>query len=518
MLRHLDEEILMARDVQRNRERRTRGGALKQLPWRNYRNPYKPIEVLQEEQIERIHDASMKILEVNGIEFLDAGARDRLKAAGADVESGGLRVRFDREMVMEHVAKVPSEVKLHARNPERSLIFGGNHINFGSVASAPNVSDLDRGRRPGNFADYCDLLKLCQSLNIVQFIAGYPVEPADIPPATRHLDAHYAAITLTDRIWHPYSLGRERIADAIEMILIARGIDREQLAREPGIFSIINSNSPLRLDGPMLQGMTEMALHAQPIVMTPFTLSGAMAPATIAGALAEQNAEALAGITYMQVVAPGCPVMYGGFTSNVDMKTGAPAFGTPEYTRAAMAGGQLARRYKIPYRSSNACAANAVDAQAAYESEMSVWGAVMGHANMIMHGAGWMEGGLVANFEKMILDAEILQGMGEFMQPIVVDDDTLALDAITEVGPGGHFFGVGHTLARYETAFYSPILSDWRNFESWREAGALTADQRANAIWKQLLVDYQQPPLDPAKDEALKEFVERRRREGGVSS
>jgi trimethylamine--corrinoid protein Co-methyltransferase len=323
---------------------------------------------------------------------------------------------------------------------------------------------------------------------------------------------------LTDRVWHPYSLGRERIADAIEMILIARGIDREQLAREPGIFSIINSNSPLRLDGPMLQGMTEMALHAQPIVMTPFTLSGAMAPATIAGALAEQNAEALAGITYMQVVAPGCPVMYGGFTSNVDMKTGAPAFGTPEYTRAAMAGGQLARRYKIPYRSSNACAANAVDAQAAYESEMSVWGAVMGHANMIMHGAGWMEGGLVANFEKMILDAEILQGMGEFMQPIVVNDDTLALDAITEVGPGGHFFGVGHTLERYETAFYAPILSDWRNFESWREAGALTADQRANAIWKQLLVDYQQPPLDPAKDEALKEFVERRRREGGVSS
>ncbi|HEX7200666.1 MAG TPA: trimethylamine methyltransferase family protein, partial [Dongiaceae bacterium] len=346
--------------------------------------------------------------------------------------------------------------------------------------------------------DYCDLLRICQSLNIVQFISGYPVEPADLPVPTRHLDAHYAAITLTDRIWHPYSLGRERIADAIEMILIARGIDRDQLAREPSIFSIINSNSPLRLDGPMLQGMTEMALHGQPIVMTPFTLSGAMAPATIAGALAEQNAEALAGITYMQVVAPGCPVMYGGFTSNVDMKTGAPAFGTPEYTRAALAGGQLARRYKLPYRSSNTCAANAVDAQAAYESEMSVWGAVMGHANMIMHGAGWMEGGLVASFEKMILDAEILQGMGEFMQPIVVDDDTLALDAITEVGPGGHFFGVGHTLERYETAFYAPILSDWRNFESWREAGALTADQRANAIWKQLLVDYQQPPLDPA--------------------
>jgi trimethylamine--corrinoid protein Co-methyltransferase len=508
----------MARDVQRSRERRSRGGSLKQLPWRNYRNPYKPIEVLSEEQIERIHQASLRILEENGMEFLDEGARSRLKAAGAMVEEGNLRVRFDGAMVMEHVSRAPTQVTIHARNPQRNLTFGGNHINFGSVASAPNCSDMDRGRRPGSFADYCDLLRLCQSLNIVQFIAGYPVEPADIPPSTRHLDAHYAAITLTDRVWHPYSLGRGRIADAIEMIMIARGIDRDQLAREPSLFSIINSNSPLRLDGPMLQGMTEMAIHGQPIVMTPFTLSGAMAPATIAGALAEQNAEALAGITYMQVVAPGSPVMYGGFTSNVDMKTGAPAFGTPEYVRAALAGGQLARRYGLPYRSSNACAANAVDAQAAYESEMSVWGAVMGHANMVMHGAGWMEGGLVASFEKVILDAEILQGMGEFMQPIVVDEETLALDAITEVGPGGHFFGASHTLARYETAFYAPILSDWRNFETWREAGALTAAQRANAIWKQLLADYQPPPLDPARDEALKDFVERRKREGGVGS
>lgn len=507
----------MAREAQR-RERRSRGGALKQLPWRSYRNPYKPIEAITADQIEAIHNASLRVLEEIGIDFLDEPARERLKKAGAHVEAGSQRVRFDRGMVLELVAKTPSEVTLHSRNPERNLTFGANHINFGSVASAPNASDMDNGRRPGRFEDYCNLLKLCQSLNIVHFISGYPVEPADLPPLSRHLDAHYAAITLTDRIWHPYSLGRERIADAIEMMCMARGISREQLAKEPSLFSIINSSSPLRLDGPMLQGMTEMALHRQPIVMTPFTLSGAMAPATVAGALSLQNAEALAGIAYMQVVMPGCPVMYGGFTSNVDMKSGAPAFGTPEYVRAALAGGQLARRYKLPYRSSNACAANTVDAQAAYESEMSTWGAVMGHANMVMHGAGWMEGGLVASFEKVILDAEILQGMGEFMQPLIVNDDTLAFDAIKEVGPGGHFFGVGHTLERYETAFYAPILSDWRNFESWREAGGLTAAQRANAIWKQLLADYQPPPLDPAIDEELKAFVERRKREGGVSA
>ncbi len=505
----------MTRDTGRRRERRSRGG-IKQVPWRRYRNPYKPIEILSADQIEAIHDSSLKVLEEIGMDFLDEESLAILSSAGAEVQPGTQRVRFPRGLVLESIAKAPSEFTLHARNPEHTLTAGGNHLNFGSVASAPNVSDLDRGRRPGKFEDYCNLVRLCQSLNIVQFISGYPVEPADLPPATRHLDAHYAAITLTDKLWHPYSLGKQRISDAIEMICIARGIDRDELKRTPSLFSIVNSSSPLRLDGPMLQGLMEMARAGQAVVLTPFTLSGAMSPATIAGALVLQNAEALAGLAFIQIVAPGAPCMYGGFTSNVDMKTGAPAFGTPEYVRAALAGGQLARRYRIPYRSSNACAANAVDAQAAYESEMSIWGAVMGHANWLLHGAGWMEGGLVASFEKMILDAELLQMMGEFLQPLIVDEDSLALDAIREVGPGGHFFGAAHTLARYESAFYAPMLSDWRNFETWREAGALTADKRANALWKQLLAEYEAPPIDPAIDEALKDYVERRKREGGA--
>ena len=212
---------------------------------------------------------------------------------------------------------------------------------------------------------------------------------------------------------------------------------------------------------------------------------------------------------------PGSPVIYGGFTSNVDMQSGAPAFGTPEAMRTSLIGGQLARRYGVPYRSSNVNAANALDAQAAYESVFSLWGAIMGRVNLLMHGAGWMEGGLVASFEKMIVDAEMLQMMSEFLQPIEVNEDTLGLDAIAEVGPGGHFFGAAHTLARYETAFYAPMVSDWRNFETWRQAGALDSAQRANAIWKQLLADYQPPPIDPAVDEALKDFVARRKREGG---
>ncbi len=507
----------MSRHSRGRGRRRTRGGAgLNQLPWRQLVNPYKPIEVLTAEQVERIHDASLTVLEEIGMEFLSDEALGLLARAGADVDRETRRVRFDRALIAESVAHAPSEITLTARNPERNVTLGGNHINFCPVGSPPYCSDLDSGRRPGNYADYCNLLRLSHSLNIIHFISGYPVEPVDLPVPTRHLDCYYAYITLTDRAWHPYSLGRQRIADGIDMLCIARGTTREQLAREPGLVSVVNTNSPLRVDGPMLEGLMEMARAGQVVVVTPFTLAGAMSPITLAGALTQQNAEALAVIAFIQMVNPGAPVMYGGFTSNVDMKTGAPAFGTPEYARAALAGGQLARRYSLPYRSSNANASNTVDAQAAYESEMSLWAAVMGHANMVLHGAGWLEGGLCASFEKMIIDAEMLQMMAEFLQPIEVNDDTLGLDAIAEVGPGGHFFGAAHTLARYETAFYQPLVSDWRNFETWEESGSLTATERANAIWKQLLAEYEPPPLDSAIDEELKAFVARRTEEGGA--
>ncbi len=482
-----------------------------QLAWRRVVNRYDPVRVLDAEGIEKIHDASLRILEEMGIEFLSAEARALVRGAGATVEPGGTRVRFERGLVLEAVAKAPSSFTLHARNPAHDLDFGGNRIVFATVGSAPNASDLDHGRRPGCFVDFENLVRLGQSLNTVHMIGGYPVEPTDLPAQTRHLDCYLSLIRLTDKIWRPYALAGGRIEDAIEMAAIARGLDRAGLAASPGLITNVNTNSPLRVDGPMLDGLAEMARSGQAIAVTPFTLAGAMSPVTLAGALAQQNAEALAVLAYAQLVRPGTPVIYGGFTSNVDMKTGAPAFGTPEYARATLAGGQLARRYGLPYRSSNANAANSVDAQAAYESLMSLWAAVMGHANLIMHAAGWMEGGLVASFEKMVLDAELLQTMSEFLQPIAVDDDSLALDALREVGPGGHFFGAAHTLARYETAFYAPLLSDWRNYESWREAGAKTAVERANAIWKQLLADYQAPPIEPERDEALRAYVAHRK-------
>ncbi len=502
----------MARDNVRRRERRATRGP-RQLPWRAVENPYKPIEVLSADQVEAIHDASLRVLRDLGMEFLSDQALDLLAKAGATVDRAARRVRFDPGLVTELVARAPGRFTLHARNPAHNLAIGGSAVVFSAVASAPNCSDMDNGRRPGNYADYCNLLRLAQSLNIVHLCAGYPVEPIDLPAPTRHLDCYYGYITLTDKVWHPYSLGRQRIVDALAMDRIARGVDEAEQIAKPGLVTIVNTNSPLRLDGPMIEGLFEMAAHGQVVCVTPFTLSGAMAPVTLAGALVQQNAEALAAIALCQLVRPGAPVMYGGFTSNVDMKSGAPAFGTPEYARAALAGGQLARRYGIPYRSSNANACTVVDAQAAYESEMSVWSAVMGHANLVMHAAGWMEGGLVASFEKMIVDAEILQMMAEFLRPIEVTEATMGIDAMAEVGPGGHYFGAQHTLERYETAFYSPILSDWRNFETWRQDGAKTALDRANAIYKELLAVFEPPPIDPGVDAALKDYVARRKAE-----
>ena len=510
----------MARHGGRRGQRRERGDrqGFHQLPWRNLVNPYAPIEVLSADQIEAIHDASLRVLEELGIAFLHPEALDILADAGAEVDRATQVVRFDPALVEESIAKAPPSFVVHARNPERNVTFGGNHLNFATVGSAPNASDIEGGRRPGSFEDYCNFLRLAQALNIIHLYGGYPVEPVDLAPETRHLDCTDAFIRLGDKVFFAYSLGRGRILDGIEMARIARGATNEQMLREPSLITVVNSSSPLRIDGPMLEGVIEMARHKQVMVLTPFTLSGAMAPATIAGALAQQNAEALAGLAFSQIVNPGAPVVYGGFTSNVDMKSGAPAFGTPEYTQAALASGQLARRYNLPYRSSNANACNVVDAQAAYESEMSLWGAVMGHAGLVLHAAGWMEGGLCASFEKMVLDAEMLQMMAEFLTPLEVNDDTLGLEAMREVGHGGHFFGTAHTLARYESAFYSPILSDWRNYETWAEAGAHTVTERAHTLYREILAGYEPPPLDAARSDELEAFIARRKEEGGVKA
>jgi trimethylamine---corrinoid protein Co-methyltransferase len=491
-------------------------GPLPQPPFRQLSLPYQPVAVLSADHVEAIHRTALKVLEEIGMRVLDAPARALYASAGADVDESTMCVRMNPALAEALVAKAPASFTLAARDPAKSLKVGGRNFIFSSVGGPAFVMDEDRGRRTGSYAEMCDYIRLIHSLNVIHQEGGGPLEPMDLPAATRHLDLYYAEITLTDKNWQPQTFGRARTIDALEMVAISLGVTREDLKQTPVFTGIINTNSPLQLDVPMAEGLIALAEHGQVNVITPFTLAGAMSPVTLAGALAQQHAEAIAGIALAQIVRPGVPVMYGGFTSNVDMKSGAPAFGTPEYTLAAQASGQLARHLGVPFRSSNVTASNAVDAQAAYESAMSLWGAVTGGANMVLHAAGWLGGGLTASFEKLIVDAEMLQMMAAWCTPPVVNEATLALDAIREVGPAGHYFGAAHTLERYETAFYQPLLSNWDNFDAWRERGALNATQRATGIWKKLLADYEQPAIDPATDEALRDYMERRKREGGA--
>ena len=480
------------------------------------RRLFDPVPVVSEDELEHVHDAALTVLQEIGIDVLHDEARELLKDAGADVEPDGNRIRFPRDLVEAQIGKAPETFKFHSRNPARTLTFGGDYLVYCAVASAPNSFDVDGGRRVGNFEDFLDFLRLGQTLESIHMWGGYPVEPTDVHPSVRHLDALHAMLTMTDKAIHAYSLGTERNLDGIEMARIARGVDHETHDREPSVITIINSSSPLRLDLPMVEGILRMGDRNQPVVLTPFTLAGAMAPVTLAGAVAQQNAEALAGLTIHQLANPGAPFVYGGFTSNVDMRSGAPAFGTPEAMKSAMIGGQLARRYGLPYRSSNVNAANALDAQAAYESVFSLWGAVMGGVNMVKHAAGWMEGGLQASFEKMVLDADLLNMVTQFLTPFKVNDAELALDAMREVGPGGHYFGAEHTQSRYRTAFFAPMISDWRNYESWSDAGSPTALDHAHRIYKEKIESFVPPPMDPAIREELDTFVAKRKEEGGA--
>ena len=494
-------------------------GVFEQKPFQQpRRGRMHAVDLASADEVEALHNASLSLLRDTGIAVLHDEAREMMRAAGAVLGVDGRRVHFDPELILSLIKTVPSEFTLHARNPTHDVVIGGDYLTFCMMGSAPNASCMDHGRRTGNRQDFQNFLKLTQQHNILHSSGGYPCEPVDVHASVRHLDCVYDLLTLTDKSYSIYSLGAERNRDAIEMTRIGRRVSVEQLLEEPSVWTVINTNSPLQLDIPMMQGIIEMSSMGQPVVITPFTLSGAMAPVTIAGALVQQNAEALAGIAFSQIVRPGAPAVYGGFTSNVDMKSGSPAFGTPEYMKAQLIGGQLARRYRIPYRTSNVCAANTVDAQAAYESVFSLWGAINGGMHMLKHGAGWLEGGLCCSFEKTILDIDLLQMVAEFLAPLDFGEDALAVDTINEVGPGGHFFGTQHTRQRFKHAFYSPVLSDWRNFESWFEAGQPTAMQKANRIFKERLSVYEKPAIDQAVREELDAFVGMRKASGGVAT
>ncbi len=478
-------------------------------------NSFEPVALLDAEQLDAVHVASLRLLQDVGVEFMGGAARAAFAGAGALVDEATGLVRIPVDVVEHALATAPSRFTVTPRNPARSLDVGGDRVAFGLVAGPPTVHDRLRGRRTGNFDDYVTLVKLAQCFDVIHFVGNQPTSPQELPAGTRHLDTYRANVTYTDRTFHCLAIGRDRTLDGIEMMAISRGLTLEQVVDDPCVLTIISVNSPRRFDEAMSDGLMAMAEYGQPAVITPFTLMGAMTPVTLAAALVQQNAEALAGIALTQLVRPAAPVVYGAFTSNVDMRSGAPAFGTPENARATIAAGQLARRYGLPYRASNASASNALDAQAAYESQMSLWSAVLGGAHLVYHGAGWMEGGLTASFEKLVLDVEMLQMMAVTMAPAGVDQREIdeGVAAIADVPTGGHFFGSPHTLARYETAFYEPLVSNWQNYESWEAAGSVTAEERATQVWQDALERYEQPPLDPEVAERLDAFVIRRKRE-----
>jgi trimethylamine--corrinoid protein Co-methyltransferase len=475
------------------------------------RNPYRPVELADGEQIEALHATSMRILSELGIRVMSDAVMDLFESAGALVDRDERIIRIDESVVAAALKTAPASFSLTGRNAAKRLTIGGDTLAFGLVAGPPNVHDRINGRRSGNLADYKNFIRLAQHFNAIHILGNQVTAPIELPANTRHLDAYLANLTLSDLAFHCTAIGRGRALDGVEMMAIARGIPVDEMRRDPGISTIISVNSPRLLDDAMAEGLIALAEHGQPVTITPFTLMGAMTPVTLPAALAQQNAEALFGVVLTQLVNPGAPVMYGAFTSNVDMRSGAPAFGTPENTKANMIAGQLARRYSLPYRTSNANGSNTVDLQAAYETGMATWGAVMGGANLIYHAAGWLEGGLCASYEKLILDVEILQNMMEFLRPIEFSEDDLGFEAIKSVPPGGHFFGAAHTLERYETAFYRPMLSDWQNYEGWEAAGAHDALDRATALWQKALKEYEEPAMDPAVREALEAYVARRR-------
>lgn len=486
------------------------------MPWAPPLLSDPPVEPLSPEGVQAIHGAAMAILRDTGIVFRHAGARETFARAGCRVE--GMTVRMDEAFVTEMVARAPGPFTITPRNPDRAITIGGRHLTFSGVASPPNVWDSQRGKRPGDREAFRDFLKLSQVFNCIHLTGGYPVEPVDLHPSVRHLDCLHDMLLLTDKVVHAYSLGPERIEDGMEMARIAAGVTADQFRARPHMFTNINSVSPLQHDEPMIDGALRCARRGQAVIVTPFTLAGAMAPVTLAGAVALSLAEALAAIALIQYDAPGAPVAFGTFTSNVDMKSGAPAFGTPEYMRATQMSGQMARFYGLPLRSSGVCTANIPDAQAAWETGNSLWAAVQSGTNLVYHAAGWLEGGLIASPEKFVLDCEIVQMIQRYLDPALTGTtaDDLALEAVAEVGPGGHYFGCAHTQARYQTAFYAPIASDWRNFEAWQAAGAEDSIARAHRTARGLIDGFQPPPMDEGRAEELAAYVARRKAEGGA--
>jgi trimethylamine--corrinoid protein Co-methyltransferase len=469
-------------------------------------------EILSADAMDKLDAGWRRIVTEIGVEFMSEPALEMFRAAGQRVVDN--TVFLDPEFVLAQVAKAPAEFDIAARNPDHSVRIGGDAMAFGAVYGPPFVRQ-GQVRRDATMDDYRNFARLAQSFDALDSAGGVVCEPNDAPLDSRHLDMTYALMTLTDKLFMGNVVSGLNARDVLAMCDICFG-DRAAIEATPVTISLINCNSPLRWDDRMLDALFEYVGAAQPVVLTPFLLMGAMSPVTIPAALVQQIAEALSGIALAQLIRPGAPVVFGSFLSTINMQSGSPTFGTPESGIGLLCTGQIARHFGLPFRSGGALTSSQVpDAQAGYEALMSMLPAFLAGANWVMHSAGWLEGGLVAGFEKFIVDVELLQMLQAEFTPLEIDDDSLAFGAHEEVGHGGHFLGAMHTMERFRTCFYRPLLSSSDNYERWVKNGALDTAARAENIWQQRLESYEQPALDEGIRAELEDFVTRRRRELG---
>src|SRR5947208_1921653 len=488
------------------------GRSVKHREERMFVNTMPRYEILSEDAMAVLNRGWRRIVSEIGIEFLLDEAVEEFRKAGQKVD--GNKVVFDPEFLLEQVAKAPREFDLQARNPERTVHIGGDHMVFSAVYGCPFVRKGDE-RREASMDDFENLVRLSQSFDQLDSPGGTICEPNDRPLDSRHLDMVFALQTLSDKPYMGSVTSGPNAADTIRMSEILFG-GREAIERAPASISLINCNSPLRWDDRMLSAMVEYNRANQAVVMTPFLLMGAMSPVSIPATLAQQMAEALSGIALTQLVRPGCPVVFGSFLSNTDMQSGSPSFGTPESAVGLLCTGQIARKFGLPFRAGGGLTSSqAVDAQAGYESMMSMWPTFLAGTNFVLHSAGWLESALVSCYEKFIVDVEMLRMLHAAFEPLRIDEETLAYSAHQEVGQGGHFLGAAHTLERFRECFYRPLVSSTENYERWNRNGGNDTAARASEVWHKTLDEYEKPPIEQDLEAELKAYVDRRRTELG---
>ena len=501
----------------RGRIRETKSSAEpdRQKQYRLLKNPFTPQTVFSDDEINAIHKTALRILEELGLKILLDEARNRFEKAGAIVDDDSQMVRIGADIVNQALSTAPKSIPVKTGNSKCNFTLELGSLLFGAGAGSPNVIDAQRGRRAGTLQDFEDFVRLTQGFDALHLNVPF-VEPQDIPTHLRHYATIRSQLLLSEKFPFLFSRGTLQVEQSFELLQIGRGISAEEFSSNVYCYTIINSNSPRQLDIPMAQGIIDFSKAGQVSIITPFCLAGAMAPITVAGAITLQHAEALAGITLAQITNPGSPVMYGSFSSNVDMKSGAPAFGTPEHVKATLGSGQLARLIGLPWRAGAGSASNTCDAQGANENQMGLWGAVLAGATTIIHSAGWQEGGLSTSFDKFITDMETVQSIAELCTTESANSDNIGFEAIKDVQPGGHFFSTAHTMKRYKTAFYEPLVADLSNYGSWEESGKKTAETRAGEIWKQKLKTFKAPKIDPEIKEKIDAYIQIKTDAGGA--